>query len=352
MMNYVHTRNKYYASEGINFKVLSFDTDRSYIYDGIEVISEYDFHQLHSQNELDLIISHAPNLRNHLRFLKKKEVKYKKLLFFFHGHEVLIKSHYYPKPYNYVKRKPLNELTQLLYDHVKVKFLGSFFRERLKENHASLIFVSQWMKDAFMDNINIDRKLVDNNCYIIHNSLNKEFIETSYNFDSTKKADFITVRPFDQSKYAIDVVVKLAEENPQFTFHVYGKGDYFKHNLKPKNLEVFYEFFTPEQLSNLLDHYRCAIMPTRLDAQGVMMCEMAAYGIPVITSNLSICKEMVSDYGNTYFIDNDQAAINLEKIMGKFDKTTSPETLKKKFSSRNTYYREVEVIKEIINNKP
>ena len=36
-------------------------------------------------------------------------------------------------------------------------------------------------------------------------------------------------------------------------------------------------------------------MPTRADAQGVMACEMATFGIPLITSNIDVCKEVFKE---------------------------------------------------------
>ena len=39
-------------------------------------------------------------------------------------------------------------------------------------------------------------------------------------------------------------------------------------------------------------------MPTRLDAQGVMMCEMATFGIPVLTSDIDICQELSQVFKN------------------------------------------------------
>jgi hypothetical protein len=45
-------------------------------------------------------------------------------------------------------------------------------------------------------------------------------------------------------------------------------------------------------------------MPTKLDAQGVMMCEMAYYGIPILVSDLPVCREMLNDFDNVKFIDN------------------------------------------------
>ena len=47
-------------------------------------------------------------------------------------------------------------------------------------------------------------------------------------------------------------------------------------------------------------------MPTRTDAQGLMMCEMAAFGIPLITSNIPVCHvpAILKYTRNVYYIGN------------------------------------------------
>lgn len=64
----------------------------------------------------------------------------------------------------------------------------------------------------------------------------------------------------------------------------------------------------------MLNSYKYALMPTRLDAQGVMMCEMAVYGIPTIVSDIAVCHEMLDSYPNVLFIDNNRFDCRLNDI--------------------------------------
>ena len=50
---------------------------------------------------------------------------------------------------------------------------------------------------------------------------------------------------------------------------------------------------------------KCALMPTRTDAQGVMMCEMATFGIPLITSDIPVCHEVFKEWEGIGFISNE-----------------------------------------------
>ena len=94
---YVHTRNVYYAKKGIDVTVLNFSTKKDYVFDGISVISLNTYES--TVNSYDILLCHAANLRNHYRFLKKYEKKFKKIVFFYHGHEVLKINKVYSKPY-------------------------------------------------------------------------------------------------------------------------------------------------------------------------------------------------------------------------------------------------------------
>ena len=88
-LQYVHVRNKYYQKNGIDVTVLNFACDKSYVYENIKVISLGDFYSDKMQFIDSVLICHAPNLRNHFRFIKKNNKIFKKMLFFFHGHEIV-----------------------------------------------------------------------------------------------------------------------------------------------------------------------------------------------------------------------------------------------------------------------
>ena len=90
-------------------------------------------------------------------------------------------------------------------------------------------------------------------------------------------------------------------------------------------------------------------MPTRQDTQGVMTCEFATYGIPVITSDLEVCREMCGELELVEFIENSAEKVELEeiytnllvKIRDKKDKWEKPN----KFCYDNTVKLEEDLIK-------
>lgn len=307
-MSYVHSRNKVYQIMGNNVTVLNFSASDKYEFENITVLPE----ALVNLDEYNYILSHAPNIKNHYRVLKGLDGK--KIIFFFHGHEVLRGYKDYPKPYKWVKYSLFNQILSDMYQVFKFKILrkwltGSFH----KKNKLGMVFVSEWMKEKFVKNMSFKpedyAKVV-----VIPNAVNDAFINQSYAESSNILADCITIRPFDESKYAVDLVIELAKANPKKSFHIYGKGEYFKHNFCPENVKIFEKFISQKDIPELLNQYKIAVMPTRFDSQGVMMCEMATFGIPLITSDFSVCLEMLSDFENVTYLDLNNFTKNIDSI--------------------------------------
>lgn len=344
---YVHTRCKYYTENGLDITVLSFDSLTPYIFENVNVVNLKIFRNNFSINEFDAIISHAPNWRNHLRFLYIHG-KSKQVFFFIHGHEVLKRSDYYPLPFAKFRSKIffLERGIVNLYDKIKLKALKNYFTKRLLSQQVKLIFVSNWMKNEFLKNINIKSELIEKNSVIIYNCVAKELLNSSYNYLALDKIKIITIRQFDNPKYAVDLVLKAAFDNPTFEFHLFGFGKFFNDIKTPKNLKIFNKYFNHQDLPVLLNQYTAAFMPTRLDSQGVMMCEMASYGIPIITSDIPICREMLKGFSNVFFISNNSQKILLEDFIQSID-FNSP-TNKDKFSFENTVLSEIRYIHRIL----
>lgn len=299
-MSYVHSRNIEYMKQKVSVDVLSFSTPESYTYESINVLSINDSINV---RDYDAVISHAPNIRNHYKFITLKQKEIKQLCLFFHGHEILYLNEYYPSPYEWQEQKGLIKRSlQSIYDRLKT----SIIKHLLMQDFTKAVFVSNWMKTEGFKCLRI--KNSDSIDYrIINNSINTAFLQSQYKFDQDHKAaDFITIRPLDGKKYAIDKVIQLANRNPNFSFHIFGRGSYFEHNKIPDNVQVFDTFIEQKDIPKLLNKYRAAVMPTRLDAQGVMMCEMASYGIPIIVSDLPVCQEMLHEFSNAIFIKNTQ----------------------------------------------
>ena len=69
-----------------------------------------------------------------------------------------------------------------------------------------------------------------------------------------------------------------------------------------------------EDILNCVNHARCALMLTRRDTQGVMSCELVTYGIPLITSDLPVCREIFEKIPSVAFMNNEIENENFSQI--------------------------------------
>ena len=335
--SWAHTRNRYYIEQGLSLDVYVPDVGVSYEIDGVNVISKEQFNINLKTKAYTLIISHSPNIRKHLPIMKNLQ-EIKKILFM-HGTESMSLNNDYPKPYRYMETGLIKSLLRDCYDHLKFKALKKFILKN--KNNINMVFVSDWMKDIFCKNIFLLDK-TDVKYSIIHNSLNNNFIERNFINDMVEPvADFVTLRSLDLSKYAIDMVVNLAIANPKYSFHIYGKGNYFSHNERPENVTVFNYHIPQDEICDLLSKYRCALMPTRCDAQGVMACEIATYGMPMVTTDISINRDMFSSFKNVKLLTETEFnnPINIELLSENISISKN-----EKFSKVNTLNKEIALI--------
>lgn len=319
-LTYVHVRNLYYMNRGIDVSVLNFSSKEDYMLESIPVFSLKSIETRLRQEKFDILICHAPNIRNHYFFLKKYEKLFSKIVFVYHGHEVLNINKVYSKPYPFMKKASLTQrISQELYDKFKLWIWRTYLPKLVNKSHH--LFVSNWMYDQFLKWTKIPSQVIENHYSITYNSVGKLFEEGFYDIRKEKKYDFITIREsLDGSKYSIDIVNQLAYNNPQYKFLIVGKGEFFKHNKKAENIERIETNLNHTQIINLLNDSRCALMPTRTDAQGLMMCEMATFGIPLMTSDIPVCHEVFDSFKNVRLIDNNCTQIDLQPIFDALEK--------------------------------
>lgn len=345
MMMFVHTRNLFYSKAGMDVTVLSYSSPEDYIFQGINVISYQTFKQ--NPHEYTTLVAHAPNIRFHYKFLKKYQKYFQRIVFFFHGHEVLKINEVYSKPYSFVKKDSIMvRMAQDAYDEFKLLVWRKYLPKILYKSH--LVFVSNWMYEEFLKWVKIPKELLLGRTSITYNGVGEIFEKETYNKEIPKEFDFITIRPnLDGSKYAVDIVRKIALENPDMKFLVIGKGEFFSHYTAPENMTRIEEILTHQEIVEYLNKAKYALMPTRTDAQGLMACEMATFGIPLITSDIPVCHEIFNWFSSVAYIDNDMVTKNdLSNILHILT-TNNPITKTSAYFSKNTMQREVELLRNI-----
>ncbi|WP_165051535.1 glycosyltransferase [Adlercreutzia sp. ZJ305] len=346
---YVHVRNVTYRDHGIQVTVLNFSAKNEYRIDGIDVIPERNVTSDLIQT-FDIVIAHAPNIRKHFRLLRRYIDEISHLVLFGHGHEFLRINDCYPPEFPFARNRLRRITVQDVYDLFKLKCWRRFISDYADK--TTCVMVSQWMLNSFCKYVlrGADAKGLD--IRVIPNGIGKVFLTYSYDEKCDKEFDFITIRSsFDSPKYCIDVVVEAAVLNQNMKFLLIGKGDYFKYNELPKNMTLIDRTLSHEEMLKYVNRSRFALMPTRQDTQGVMACELATYGIPVITSDIEICREMLSSFSNVLLLDTDSLALNLRKGRALCEAVEMSTDKNLTFSEENTVKVEISLLRELANGK-
>lgn len=344
---YAHTRNLYYASRGVDVSVLSFAAREDYEIEGIPVYNVKSIRDKLRTEVFDILVCHAPNLRNHYLFMCLYGALFPAIVFVFHGHEVLRRSKVYPRPYSYTTKSTYCRLVlNDFYDIIKCRVWKRAF-ERIYSK-SWFVFVSHWMQNQFVKWVGIDPSKVESHTRIIYNSIGQEFEKERYERDTHKLYDFVTIRSsLDGAKYCIDIVTNLARSNPQFRFCVVGRGDFYRFIARPDNVTHIDKHLNHDEIISLLNRSKCALMPTRTDAQGVMACEIATFGIPLLTSDIPVCREVFAEFDNVAFISNETPCVDFEQKYRRLICLNSPQKNTKYFAE-NTTGKEVELFREIV----
>jgi glycosyltransferase involved in cell wall biosynthesis len=335
-MAFTHARNILYRDAGHEVCVLNFAADKHYTWDGINVLPEQTFDRLKA-SEYDVFVFHSPNIRNHLRFMLKLGSAIRCSVLVSHGFEFINWFQQNNRSFDFQRNWKSSLLLKIgqVYDFLKLKVWAGYFR-KLRKSGPAMVFVSDWLKECAEGCLGLNLNEVLSRVEVISNPVHPIFIQRRFDPLAPKVADFVSIRNFDDPKYGVDIVVEIARRNPQFTFHLYGEGDYFDFNSAPKNLTVVRRKFKQRELPDLFNQYRAALLPTRWDSQGVLMCEVATFGIPTVVSDIPICKSMVGEFPNVEFFDNEnpkQLSFQIKPVV--------PEDLLRKFGTESTVEREL-----------
>lgn len=331
---FVHVRDRYYADHGEDVTVLNFAAQQDYEIDGIRVITPDTYET--SGESYDIALCHSANVRNHYFFLRKHQQDFDRIVFFFHGHEVLYLNRDYPRPYPYVSgAKPVKRLIQGVYDFCKLHIWRRYYRKLAPK--SDFVFVSRWLLERALKNLRLDEEALLYHCHIIPNSIGSFFEQNSYDRNAEKSYDLITIRSnLDGSTYCADLVTELAERYGNYRFLLIGKGKFFLHHALPANLTWIDRGLDHEEMRAYLDSSRCALMLTRQDTHGVMACELVSYGLPLISSDIAVCREVFEGMENVILVPNDTERIDLDSIMSSVRKDGAWEKPEKFFASETT----------------
>lgn len=311
---YIHTRISEYQKNGNNCIVFRSANcqNREYIFEGIKVYlgnKDYILSKIKNYSP-DIFCLHAPNPGEKLFIIKN--FPNAKTLCWIHGLDTMSGAFSYQYTGNFLLH-PFRFILRA-YEDIRKIITWHLFIDRM---NPRMIFVSEWMKRTAQNFL--FKKI--NNSTIIPNPIDEDIFKFKQRDGIIKK--IICVRPHDKRKGS-DIAVK-AFKNSKYTLDFYGKGELLKKNKelakKINSNVIFYEkWFASHDLNSLLNNYDLAVMPTRMDAQGVSVCEMNMNGLVVITSDLPLGHKEYATRG-TFFLPHNN--FNVEKVIDKINKDNS-----------------------------
>jgi glycosyltransferase involved in cell wall biosynthesis len=345
---FVHARAKLYQKNGIFARVfIPSNSENSYILDNIQVIKSKNNNLLNFINEFnpDILAVHFPTYKI-ISFLKKTDLPQ---VAWIHGHEILWKFRLGPSKniLDYIKKRVVL-IPRELYQICKVRN----FLDRVEYS----VFVSNWMLKSAERNSLKKYK----NAVIIPNPVDTELFRYRQPQNISKA---ISLRSFNNTKYGLDIAIKAYANVSQSHLHIYGQGRFKNKYIRlvqktNSNTQIIDQSIEHNKIPDLYRPYGFFIAPSRVEAQGLAMCEAMSCGLPVIATNVGGIPEFVRDGIDGYLVPPNNPA---ELRRAVFKLTSDPqqfirmsrnaaEHIKHKCSKEIIIAKEIEIIQKAIKN--
>lgn len=299
---FVHTRLKQYRSFA-DVSVVGYNnfltTDRDFVYEGIPamITSSLEKFYQHIRNvDADLIIGHFIQ-DVYIDFLISLK---KPMIIFVHGFEVLswrrrmmnytkLGDFRYLIPYIFSNRRQLNKMRALMDHAAKNQNVPIHF-----------VFVSNWLKTTVEQDFGLKVPF----SHVIPNGIDTSLFSFREKTGEHRKR-ILLLRSFKAHNYAndisVDAILQLSKK-PFFSelqFTICGEGYLFSRLTEPlkqfPNVTLQNYFIENKNIASLHSGYGIFLCPSRLDTQGVSMCEAMSSGLVPITSPIGGIPEYATD---------------------------------------------------------
>lgn len=315
---FIHRRVKAYQAKGLDIEVFTlnqaFVEQSPYTFDGVNVYrgSKEVFHKFLNQNNYKKCLIHfvSPDMIDVIKETRPSMP----LIIWIHGFEA---EAWHRRWFNFMEsKKDLERILKMSDDFYDKQLKLMNWLYQTKEFDLKFIHISKWFKEHIAE---ADAKVPSQNASIIPNIIDGEI----FNYVKKNKEDrfkILSIRPYASKKYANDLSVKAVLElskRPFFkrlSFAFYGDGKLFDSTLDPlrkfKNVSIHKGFLPQEEIADLHKKFGVFLCPTRLDSQGVSMCEAMSSGLVPIATNTTAIPEFV-EHKYTGLLGEPESALDI-----------------------------------------
>ena len=304
---FVHSRCKWYKRHGHDVVTLvPANTSHRYEYEGVDVYEGPADVLTKKLKEADVVCFH---LLLH-RFDKNVDggVIYNHVLadeiptlFFIHGVET--QKIWKSRKGDVKWRRPVTVARMLYRDFYLIERMKKTLKDFLAAKHCVFVAPSKWMFEESQETTGIP---IINKGKVIPNGIDTGLFRFTDRWEQRNKV--MVIRPLTmQAKYANDLFVQIADRLPaNFEAHLYGDGndkdvrriETMVANAKAEGLRLNRGFLDNAKIPELHQQHGIYAAVTRMDAQGVSMCEAMASGLPVVSFDITAIGEFVK-HGET-----------------------------------------------------
>lgn len=298
---FIHQRVKAYQEKGINIEIFvihpAYNETEKYTYEGVNVTrgNKQHLQAFTASNSYHKILIHFVS-KDMIDVLKQTSPK-TPIIIWVHGFEA---EAWHRRWFNFLEnRNQLNRILNMADDYYVGQLELMNYLYTTKELNLTFVHISKWFKEHIAE---CDARAISQNAHIIPNIINGKL----FNYvekDPEQRLKILSIRPYASRKYANDLSVKTVLElskRPYFKslqFVFYGEGTYFDETLAPimefDNVEIHKGFLEQNEIAKKHKEFGIFLCPTRLDSQGVSMCEAMSSGLIPISNDLTAIPEFV-----------------------------------------------------------
>jgi N-acetyl sugar amidotransferase len=355
---FVHTRLKEYAKL-IDVKVIGYNqtlsATREFEYEGISVFITNILSQFSESIKAfnpDVIVGHFIQYT----FIDLLIDLQKPLIVFVHGYDALSWKR---RLMNYASLSDSRYLWSYLRSNQKqLRAMKKLAALGNKTSNIHFVFVSHWLKKA----VEQDWQMMLKNSHIIPNGINTKLF--SYNQkESEKRKKILHLRSFKARNYAndiaIDAILLLSTKDffSDLEFSIYGEGYLFKRLTSKiehfENVKLYNFFIENSAIPAIHQDHGIFLSPSRLDTQGVSMCEAMSSGLVPITSPIGGIPEYAENGVSSFQVNTPEEVAEKIELLYRNPELFSEmsvqasKAIAQKCPVQETIVKEIELIKSL-----